>query len=258
MLTIATTPRPLDNEFNQRGFKNAVMSWDQIRPRPQIIVFGNVPSRCMTSTMELVLHYPREPDGRPYFNSFIDIAEEAAIHEVVMYVTDHLIFLPGLKEVVELVCSRLDRFLLMGRRWEADFDQLIDFTRVAWPNLLNIAIQHTQELGSIGAKDWLAWKKPFPAPIPPFIMGIPWYDTWMAVRAEELGIPRVDATLAIKAVHPRHGFPFAGGIKGRQQDPRWELNHQLALGCEHRGHVTEAEWVVVHNTLVRRKSFRGE
>lgn len=231
-------------EANQREFRNATLSWDQIKPQPQILVFGDVPTRLMTSTMELVLHYSQEPDGRPHFDSFIRIAEEASIHDVVMYATDHLIFLPGLKETVELVASQFDRFLLMGRRWDINIPGFLDFVGGRWWQEL-LTHMRGHKLGSVGAKDWLIWRKPFPEPIPPFIMGIPWYDTWMAVQAEELGIQRIDASATVRAIHPIHGFPFPGGIVGRRDDPRYAYNESLAPGCAHRGHITDSEWVVV-------------
>jgi len=244
MLTIGTTPRPLENTANRSGFEAAVKSWMKLEPTPQVLVFGNYPKVIGDLGATMVENFDHEPDGRPYFNSFVAKTEELAIHPFVMYITDHLIVLPGLMEALGEVAGQLDQFLMMGMRWTGNVVP-IDFSNNDWWKPIAGRIGDITKTGNVGAKDWLVWRKPWPQPIPPFIMGMPWYDTWMVVEAQKRMIPRIDATAVIKTVHPPHGFPFVGGIVGREKDPRCEANRVLAEGCAHKGHITDSELVLV-------------
>jgi hypothetical protein len=69
--------------------------------------------------------------------------------------------------------------------------------------------------------------------VPPFAVGRPGWDNWMIYRARLLRIPVVDATRAITAIHPRHGYEHVPeGTGALWYGPEAEANFELIQGLE--------------------------
>jgi len=255
MLTFLSTPKPFTGPFGEKNllaFRNAVGSWRRLESIPQILMFGGDPEIIKAEGCKWLTGFPTSPENRPLFNSFVRIGEELGEFDLMMYVTDHLILTQDFIPAVRRAFERFDQAVVTGRRWDVKIDKPIPFEHPDWRNIIR---QHTLKeggCGSTGTKDYIIWKKPFPVKIPPFILGFPWYDTWMVVAAQRAGIPVVNASKAIFAIHADHTFPFQGGIKGREITPGTAHNRKLAEGMEGLGLTTQMGWIMDHNKICRK------
>ena len=194
--------------------------------------------------------------GHPYFDDFVRKSEALALHDILMYATDHLIFTYDLMRVIGLVAAKFQRFLIIGRRWDLDLRTQINFTP-GWEDVIRQRAVHEGKYQSTGAKDYLIFRRPFPVKIPKFIVGYPWYDTWMVVAAQRAGIPVIDASRAVLPIHQVHQFR-EGTIADRERTPQTQRNAQLAAGMEGKGQTVSAQFLVTVFDVLEREKFYEE
>ena len=133
--------------------------------------------------------------------------------------------------------------LMVGGRWNVELDEELDF-RASWEGSLR------QTLEAIGVRapplwiDYFVFSRDSPlVDLPPFAVGRPHWDNWMIYRARSLGIPVVDATRSVDAVHQNHGYTHVPRGSGRLwQGPEAEANAALSgdiplMSLHHATHV---------------------
>jgi hypothetical protein len=257
MITIATTTKPLGDDTNRLAFQNAIRSWVRIEPRPEILVFSKTHRALIEGEGARVIDDFESHGDMPYFDGFVRRAEAEATGDIIMYITDHLILTYDVSSAVKLVSVKFPgQFVATGRRWDLDYDKELEFG-LGWADILR---QNTIKRGhyqSVGAKDYLLWRKPLGLEVPRFIMGYPWYDTWMVVAAQRAGIPVVDCSRAIMPIHQNHGFK-EGSIGAREETAETKHNAALAEGMDGQGHTIHAPYMLTIFDVVERDSLRRE
>lgn len=257
MLTLITTPKPLDIPANRVAFLNAIRSWVRIEPRPEILVFGGDRALIEGEGGRWVGEFKATSHGNPYFDDFIRTAERLASNDILMYITDHLILTYDVSAVAELISVRFPGpFVAIGRRWDLNLDAALRFN-TGWEDVLRQRTLYEGKYQSVGAKDYIMFRRPFPLEIPPFIMGYPWYDTWMVVAAMRADIPVVDVSRAIFPIHQNHGF-MQGSLQKREATPQTHHNARLAAGMSNQGHTIHASYMFTIFDIVNRERFREE
>jgi len=257
MLTLITTPKPLDVPANRVAFLNAIRSWVRIEPQPEILVFGGDRNLIEAEGGRWVGEFEATANGNPYFNSFIRTAEQLASNDILMYITDHLILTYDVSATVQLIDARFPGpFVVVGRRWDLNLSGPLQFN-TGWEDMLRQRAIHGGKYQSVGAKDYVLFRRPFPLEISPFIVGYPWYDTWMVVAAMQAEIPTIDASRAIFPIHQNHGF-IQGSIQKREDTLETQHNAQLAAGMGNQGHTIHASHVITVFDILSRERLRRE
>ncbi|MDR1741595.1 MAG: hypothetical protein LBR38_07100, partial [Synergistaceae bacterium] len=97
--------------------------------------------------------------------------------------------------------------------------------------------------------------------IPPFAIGRMAFDDWMVADAVMRGIPVVDATDDVVAVHQNHDYGHIGGRDGSERESLEAINalpevrRNVALSNEISrvlGHIECSNWVLKNGLLHRR------
>jgi len=254
MLTILTSPKPSIGKM-QMDFLNALHNWSQLCPQPEIFVFGGDEGLVESEGVRYITSHHTNELGLPYLDSVYQIAQHEAKHDVFMLVSDHLMFMPGLMEAVQRCKSRFPKFLAVGQRHDVDVVDVIDFTRQLYKVRDVRSIQDWRltfldyiaagRLHGPSAKDYMIFSRDFPIDIPPFLLGRPWYDSWFVSASLDAGIPVVDLTATVVAIHPNHDYAqIPGQPAGNHGNPGEEYNAQLAVGVVGRsGHTTRSQWI---------------
>jgi hypothetical protein len=87
--------------------------------------------------------------------------------------------------------------------------------------------------------------------VPPFAVGRPGYDNWLLWKVRSIGVPVVDVTRAVVAIHQNHDYSHhPGGQKGLWQDVEAQQNHAL-LGKGHFATIDNATHRLTPNGLRR-------
>lgn len=226
MITIFTIPKPFIglDDIHQR---NAIQSWLAIRPECEIILCGNDQGVAEAAKEYGVVHIPDIPVnefGTPYLDAAFQRAQQIAKNDLMCYVNADIIFPSTL--VGSISSIPFQKFLGVGRRFNLDLDELVDFqNQQSSQEFFNNAKEKATEF-IMGASDYFFFRKNGFTDLPPFAVGRPYWDNWMIYTARKMGLPVVDVTMPILAVHQNHGYAHVtDGIGDTWCGPEADANY---------------------------------
>jgi hypothetical protein len=211
MLTIFTIPKPFKGPA-AAAQDNSVASWRRLGPDVQIMLFGDeegIADAAARHGVEHVAKIQRNELGTPLLDDAFATAQARARHARVCYVNADIIFLPDLPRALANVA--LERFLMVGRRTDLDVPERIAFANVDWATQLAGRARAEGRLHEPTGIDYFIFPRGQMASMPPFPVGRALWDNWMIHHARVTGIPVVDATAVVLAVHQNHDY---GHLRG--------------------------------------------
>jgi hypothetical protein len=246
VLTIFSTPKPFKG-LSAIQQTNAVESWKRLGAEvllldtPKYIArkLGGV--KCVLSDG---LRYG--PGGLPLVPDLFKLAERYATHDLLVYANADIIFATNLVSAMRRVADRFDQFLMVGQRWDIELNKKLYGLNDEW---LQRIIMGQGKLHSVSGKDWFAFRRPLGLEFPPFVIGRVMWDNWLLNAALEAGIPVVDATECVTAVHQEHGYP-----DGWLYDEGAEYNRGLCDVPPNKGRISEANWVMDREGITKRET----
>ena len=187
----------------------------------------------------------RNEFGTPLVNKLFQAAEEQASHEVLAYVNADMILMEDFPAGVQKVQASLPSFLLIGQRWDLPVLDELDFDNRRWQELLQRQLQKHAMLHAECGLDYFVFRKGLWPEIPPFAIGRTAWDNWLVMNPNKRGVPVVDGTEFITAVHQDHDYAHVAG--GRQE--AWNgteaaRNRGLAGPADHFGLTSGATWLL--------------
>jgi len=228
-LTLFTIPKPFegDQEVIQ---KNAIESWRLLHPDCQILLFGDERGVREAAREYDAVHIPevaKNEFGTPLLHTVFSEAIRTAAHSLLCYVNADIILMKEFFHAARRISFR--DFLMVGRRWNIDIRERLDFTSPGWETKLTQLVRTEGELGTADAIDYFLFPKNWRMnAMPPFAVGRPGWDNWLIFRARQLGMPVIDATHAILVIHQNHGYAHVPRQRGdRWEGPEADRNRQL-------------------------------
>ncbi|NLS98007.1 MAG: hypothetical protein GXX96_38215 [Planctomycetaceae bacterium] len=237
--------------------RNAIESWTRLQPRPQVLLFGDDDGVAETAG-ELGLQHTaavgRNEYGTPLMDDMFRIAHQLATSRTLVYINSDIILLEDFSQAI----ARLDAaipgpFLLIGRRTDVDVFDPLDFCCFDWPQRLSATVSRIGTLAPRVCKDYFVFRKPLFAEIPPFAIGRAAFDNWLVFHARQQGIPVIDGTRVIRAIHQNHDHRHVSGGRGHAylKGEEAKRNCELAGGMRLiKGSTTT--WVLTPRRLRRR------
>ncbi|MGC3970391.1 MAG: hypothetical protein QM775_24575 [Pirellulales bacterium] len=217
--------------------RNAIGSWLRLTPRPEIILFGDDAGTAEFAAEHGLIHVPivrRNENGTPLMDDMFRTAHDRAAHDLLTYINADIILTDDFTRTVEHAAAEISGpFLMIGRRTDVNLFEQLPFDDPHWSNKLLDLARREGDWAPRVCKDYFVFRKPLLADIPPFAIGRAVYDNWFVYDVKRRGLPVVDATGLISAVHQNHGYGHvAGGNRGqayvRGEESR--RNKQLAGG----------------------------
>jgi len=245
-LTIFAMPKPFVGH-NGVIQKNAIRSWARLDPAPEIILFGDEPGIREMAQEVGARHEPdveRNEFGTPLVNKLFEAAQKLASNRVLAYVNADMILFEDFVEATQAVQTRFSTFLLIGRRWDFTLLDEIDFTR-GWQESLRGQVSAEGILHAECGLDYFVFTREVYPEIPAFAIGRTTWDNWLVRTPRINGVPVIDGSEAILAVHQDHHYGHVAG--GR--DEAWhgeEASRNRALGgqVDGYGYTTGAAWAL--------------
>lgn len=247
MLTLFALPKAFEGHIGiiQR---NAITSWTLLRPRPEIILFGDEPG---TADIAAELGLRRSPEialtefGAFRLDDIFAKAQAESRTEFLCYVNADIILLQDFMDAVERTRNWTKRFLMVGQCWDTDITDAIDFARPDWENLLRSIVSAAAKQRAITGIDYFVFPVGLYSKIPPFGLGRTFWDNWLVWRASRSGASVVDATTVATVVHQNH--PFSWTWMGPEQ----KRNVDLAGGWHTRHSIANAGYRLMPCGIVR-------
>jgi len=245
MLTIFTTPKPFRGHFRiiQR---NAIRSWTLLRPECEVILFGNEEGTKTIASEFGLRHIPKveqNEHGTPLVRDLFEKAQRLAAHDVLCYVNCDIILMSDFARAVQRVAKH--RFLLIGKRWNLDVTDNLEFIN-DWEEDLQIRLRQNGIEGHPSGIDYFVFNRGWWGDIPAFAIGRPGWDNWMLYRARCLHVTLIDATPVITPVHQNHDYSHHpqgenGVLTGDEAQRNLELLDRHGLTTEDATHLLTTE-----------------
>lgn len=249
-LTIFTVPKPFKGHDGMIQ-RNAILSWLKLEPRPEIILMGDEEGMVEVAREFGLIHEPavaRNDHGTPLISSLFERAQQLATNDILAYVNTDIIVTRNFSAAIGAV-SNLCSFLVVGRRWDIDIWQSIDFDDAEWDTRLADNARKTALLHGTTGIDYFIFRKGLYREVPPFAVGRTAWDNWLIWEAKRQGAQLIDATHAIQAFHQEHSYTHAkGGVNEVWRGAEANRNRELAAG--HVMTVAHADFCIEGNRVI--------
>lgn len=236
MLTLFTTGKAFEGHsaIIQR---NALQSWKLLHPEVELILFGDdhgAAEVCAELGLRHEPHVERHESGMKYLHYMFTRAQQIARYKYLCYSNCDIVLMNDFWKAFERTLAWRQRFLLVGRRWDTNITDLLDFTQARWAaNLQRLAKsegfhQHTD------FADFFVFPKGLYDEVPPLVVGRSAWDAWLIWKAMSERVPVVDCSAFVVPVHQNHSHGYhPAGKQGTDTDALAMRNRELSGGGKH-------------------------
>ena len=205
MLTLFTTPKPFKGHIAAIQ-RNALQSWALLRPRPEIIIFGDEEGTAAIArefNLCHILDIARNEYGTPLISDIFTKAKSVASFEQLCYINADVILMRDFGVAVQLIPFR--QFIMSGQRWNVDIEHDWDYSET-WESRLRAQVKQHGRLYTPSGMDYFVFPRNLEIEFPPFSVGRIGWDNWFVSYARKHRIAVVDATQMVMAVHQNHEY----------------------------------------------------
>lgn len=257
MLTLFAIPKSFQGHINiiQR---NAIQSWVNLRPQPEIILLGKDEGTAEIAKEFNLIHVPDivcNEYGTPLVSSLFETAQRVGKGDLFCYLNSDIVLMSDFAQAIQQIPFK--RFMLTGQRLNLDVIEALSFES-GWETHLRDRAAQSGDLAGHHAMDYFVFTRDTYIDIPPFGIGRPCWDNWMVYKAFNLGIPLIDATQAIAAIHQNHDYNHhPQGKEGVYAGPEAQFSLNLIGGRHYTYFMLDlATWQLTPQGLQRPKLTR--
>ena len=212
MITFTAAPKPFEGNIGAIQSR-AIRSWRGAHPDVEVILYGEGSGISDAAAALGVKHEPRigtSETGVPRFDAIAEHAARSGRFERQIYLNCDILLPPDL--LARLAPIDLPEYLVVGQR--IDLSPGVEFEIPArdWPSAIrSLARAARAELHSPTGVDYFVFRRGMWQGLPPLIVGRGGYDGALVAFCLRRGIPVVDATWALPALHQYHDYSHVTG-----------------------------------------------
>ncbi|MCS7142381.1 MAG: hypothetical protein NZ920_01105 [Aigarchaeota archaeon] len=208
MISFVTTLKPLTGRFNVIQL-NAIRSWLRVCNECEIVVVGDeegVEGLVRRYQLKHVKEVRRAPSGAPYLDDLLRVAEGVASFETICLINADIILLRDFLRAYHMVRGAFDKFVVTSRRFDLPINYEVDFNG----ENIDEGLRNEARRSYVGrvsrGTDLFLFKKDTFINVPPLIIGRLIWSRWFILEGLSNGIPVIDATPVITAIHQTHDY----------------------------------------------------
>jgi len=258
MLTVFSIPKPFKGHIGTIQ-RNAITSWTLLRPRPEIILFGNDEGTAALAQELGLRHVPEiacNEYGTPLLGDLFRQAGRNADSKYMCYVNADILLVSDFARALPWVWERQPRFLIVSKRINLSVTEPLAF-EAGWEEAVKA---HSRESGVPAghtAIDIFVFPKGTYPHVPDFGVGRLWFDQWLIKAAKESGIPVIDLSRVAPLFHQNHDYNHvAGGSDWIWKGKEAEHNLRLYNAAPHAFTLLDATHELMPDGTIRRVRFR--
>ncbi len=243
MLTLFTTAKPFTGHSAVIQ-RNALESWKRLHPDVEVILLGDDEGAAEVCAELDLRHEPavdRRQNGTKGLRFIFGRAQELARHDLLCYSNCDIILTQDFRQALERLTPWRHSFLMVGRRWDVDVTQPLDFSQPGWQEAM---VQRVQREGFQRLHyniDYFAFRRGLYPQIPDLVIGRNGWDQWLVWQAGAAGVPVVDVSEVVCAVHQNHDYSYhPQGMAGVWSDDATQENFRRAGGWSHLHTIEDA------------------
>lgn len=250
-LTIFTAPKPFSDPHISTIQHNAIRSWLSLGAEVEVLLVGN--ERGMAEVageygLRQLSQVVCNEKGTPLVSSIFSLAREASDSPLLAYVNADIILFPDLVTAARQVSARMERFLVIGQRWDMDITTGLDFS-AGWQERLGTELNTCGCLHPPAGSDYFLFPRTLFTSIPDFAIGRAGWDNWMIYHAREQSTPVIDGTPSIRVIHQNHDYSHLPGKQPHYDLPESQQNEALAGGATNLFMVLDSDKQLVNGQL---------
>ena len=255
MITFFSTAKPFlgHNGIAQR---NALASWKRVHPNAEVILFGD-DEGAEEACRELGLrHEPCREEGAEKTRRadfMFRRAQEIGRNQLFCYANCDIVLMADFRRALEAVSAAEPKFLMVGRRWDTEIQEAIDFGDAHWEEEVRRRAAAAGRQRDGGWIDYFAFSRGvYGADFPALVVGRVYWDNWMVWKALEDGRPVVDVSKSVMAVHQNHDYTHhPQGKQGVWGDDEAKRNLERVGGWKHLRAIEDATLVLAAHGLTK-------
>ncbi len=248
-----TAPKPFSDPHIRVIQRNAIQSWKTLGDDVEVWLVGDEAGVEETAREFNVGYIPavlRNSSGTPRIDSIFNLVREKSRAEFLCYVNTDILVFPDMLQTLEKVRARVDRFLVIGRRWDAAVTEALRI-KEGWHAQFQAAALAAAKLHRAAGSDYFLFPRAEFTDIPAFAVGRAGWDNWMIFKGRWEHTAVIDATDAIKVIHQNHDFSHLPDGKIHRLQPESADNMQLAGGRYTVYTIHDANYQMVDGELQR-------
>lgn len=252
-LTIFSAPKPFTNPHINIIQRNAIQSWTLLGPQVQVLLVGSEDGLAEVAAefnVPLLPEVERNESGTPLVSSIFQLARQASQSPLLAYVNADVLLLPDFVQAALQVAGQLQRFLIIGQRWDLDVRTRLDFS-AGWQQRLQQELQQRGRLHLPAGSDYFIFPRALFAEMPEFAIGRAGWDNWMIFHARRQRWPVVDGTPSIKVIHQDHDYSHLPGGRPHYEMPESRVNEALAGGSANLYMVLDSDHQLIQGKVRR-------
>lgn len=233
-ITLFTCPKSFADEHIGLIQGNAIRSWLQLGSAVEVLLVGDDAGVAGFAQEIGARNLPgvvRNREGTPLVSSIFELGIGESVSPILGYVNADIILMPEFSSVVETLAAQLERFLIVGQRWDLAIDHALDFS-TGWDSELRVLLQERGRLHPPAGSDYFVFPRTLQLDPPDFALGRAGWDNWMIFAARKARVPVVDATQTVTIVHQDHRYDHLPGGQPHHSLPESHKNLALAGGAE--------------------------
>jgi hypothetical protein len=242
-ITIFTAPKPFSQPHIRLIQRNALRSWLALGAEVEVFLVGAESGMAEVAAefgVRQLGDVERNEQGTPLVSSIFSLARQSSQSPLLAYLNADIMTLPDFLATARQVSAQVQQFLILGRRWDLDVRQELEFG-TGWAGRLEQDIAQRGRLHRPAGSDYFIFPRALFAEMPAFAIGRAGWDNWMIYRAREQGWPVVDVTPEMKVIHQDHDYSHLPGGQPHYKLPETDRNVALAGGQHHMYTILDAD-----------------
>jgi hypothetical protein len=231
-LAIFSSPKPFTNPHIDVIQRNAIQSWKALGAEVEVWLVGEeegVEKAAKELGVGFIPDVLRNESGTPRIDSIFDCVRQNSRADLMCYVNADILLFPDILAAALKVRDSFDRFLMIGRRWDAPVTELLKI-KPGWHEEFLAWAKKAGKFHRAAGSDYFIFPRDTFTNVPAFAVGRAGWDNWMIYHGRCEKMPVIDATETITVVHQNHDFShFTNGQIHRLQ-PESQENLRLAGG----------------------------
>lgn len=231
LITIFTSPKPFTHPHINVIQRNAIQSWAKL-PDVDVLLMGDEEGMAEVAAEYGARHIVdvlSSENGLPLINGMFDRAREESEDPLLAYVNADIILLPDFVKAARRVAELEEKFLLVGRRWDLDVTEPIDFSQ-EYEDKLRKWVKGDGEQFILKASDFFVFPRELFTDVPDLLVGRAGWDNWMMYYATIQPWPAVDITADALCIHQNHDYAHLPNGQIHHSLEESQINMRLAGG----------------------------
>jgi hypothetical protein len=210
--------------------RNAITSWTRLNPRPEILLFGDEEGTAAIASDLGLRHFPevtRNEFRTPLLDDLFRQAERKATAPLLGYVNADIVLTDEFTAAIGRVRKLHEKFLAVGRRWDLDWKELLNFSEPGWPELILGAARRANVQRPGNYIDYFVFPRGVFETLLPLAIGRFSWDNYLLWRAMSRGAVLVDISPVVTAVHQNHDYAHAPNVADVRESPELKRNRKM-------------------------------